>query len=85
MGSRMRESIRQVWRDHTRYEKRQPDESKGVQQKHRSKRVSAWSAPKRGPDISCADHPPHHEAQENTDPEHHLRLYHRLGADEAAG
>ena len=50
-----------------------------------AKRLSTWSIPKRGQDVSRADHPPHDEAQEHSDPEYHLRLHHPLRASEATG
>jgi hypothetical protein len=70
MGGGLRERSRQVRRDHTRYEKRQPDESKGVQEEQGSKRLSTWSIPERGPDVSRDDHSSHGEGQEHTDPEY---------------
>ena len=73
---RARETSRQVRRDHTKYEIGQSHESEGVQQEQRSKGLGTWSFPERGPDVSRADDPPHHETEEHTDPEYRPRLHH---------
>jgi hypothetical protein len=57
----------------------------GVQQEHRSQRLSTWSTPERRPDASRADHSPDNESQENAHPEYRLRLHHRLGANDPDG
>src|SRR5262245_29303110 len=45
IGGRARETVGQVRRDHTRHEKRQTHESKGVQEEQRSKGLGIWSLP----------------------------------------
>ena len=80
IGRGTRERIRQVRRDHSRHEKRQPDESKGVQQEQRSKRLRTRSKPERG-QMYRAPISPHTTTPMSTlISEDHLRFHRRLRA-----